>query len=98
MIFNVGMVTGKLVSLMWPTRDISAGESLVRPHATKISLMQLGKQIYWATRYEEEEEFDWYCSYSHVRDLILRHVDLSHSVLVAGTGASSLPIQMELDG
>ncbi|KAH9091388.1 hypothetical protein Ae201684P_010936 [Aphanomyces euteiches] len=89
------MDTGKLVSLMWATKSIQAGDKLVRPHATKISLIQLGKQAYWENRYEEEDEFDWYCSYEHMKALVKRHVKLSDAILLAGTGSSTLPVDMD---
>ncbi|ETW01178.1 hypothetical protein H310_06776 [Aphanomyces invadans] len=92
------MDEGRLVSLMWAVQPIAKGDKLVRPHATKISLIQLGKQTYWETRYEEEDEFDWYCGYEHLKDVLRRHVQPSQTVLLAGTGASTLPIDMIRDG
>ncbi|KAF0687963.1 Aste57867_20344 [Aphanomyces stellatus] len=89
---------GRLVSLMWATQPLTKGQELVRPHATKISLIQLGKQSYWEARYEEEDEFDWYCGYEHMRTLVKRHVQPTDAVLLAGTGASTLPVDMEHDG
>ncbi|OQS00317.1 hypothetical protein THRCLA_06023, partial [Thraustotheca clavata] len=102
--FNVQVVplycvdTGKLVSLMWPVETIEIGTKIVRPHATTISLIQLGKQSYWENRYEDEEEFDWYCSYAQMRDLVKRYASPSELILIAGSGASTLPIDMEKDG
>ncbi|KDO25875.1 hypothetical protein SPRG_08817 [Saprolegnia parasitica CBS 223.65] len=90
--------TGKLVSLIWPVAMIAAGDEIVRPHATKISLIQLGKQTYWESRYEDEDEFDWYCSYAIMRDLFRRYAAPLDAVLIAGSGASTLPIDMEKDG
>ncbi|RHY84130.1 hypothetical protein DYB35_001022 [Aphanomyces astaci] len=92
------MDEGRLVSLMWAVQPIAEGAALVRAHATKISLIQLGKQTYWESRYEDEDEFDWYCGYDHVKDVLRRHVRPSQAVLLAGTGASTLPIDMAQDG
>ncbi|RLN89595.1 hypothetical protein BBJ28_00008509 [Nothophytophthora sp. Chile5] len=88
----------KLFSVAWPTKDIAAGDELVRPYASKISLMALCKKSYWEARFEGEDEFDWYCKYTHIRDLLASYLAKTDRVLVAGTGTSLLPADMALDG
>lgn len=70
----------------------------MRPYAGKISLMGLCKKSYWEARFESEEEFDWYCEYSHIRELIASYISKTARVLIAGTGTSRLPGEMALDG
>lgn len=88
----------KLFSIMWPVKDIAAGQELVRAHATKISMMALCKKSYWEARYEGEDEYDWYCEYPHVAKILATYLTKSQRVLVSGSGTSRLPIDMFLDG
>ncbi|CAH0521270.1 unnamed protein product [Peronospora belbahrii] len=53
---------------------------------------------YWEARFENKEEFDWYCKYLHIRELFVSYVSKTARVLVAGTGTSRLPAEMALDG
>ncbi|POM79170.1 Putative methyltransferase [Phytophthora palmivora] len=88
----------KLFSVAWTTNNVASGAELVRPYAGKISLMGLCKKSYWEARFEGEEEFDWYCEYSHIRELVASHISKNDRVLIAGTGTSRLPAEMVLDG
>ncbi|KAF4324398.1 hypothetical protein BBO99_00001641 [Phytophthora kernoviae] len=88
----------KLYSIAWPTKEIAEGDDLVRPYAGKISLMGLCKKSYWEARFETEEEFDWYCQYAHIRELIGSYISKTSRVLIAGTGTSRLPAEMANDG
>ncbi|KAI9987995.1 hypothetical protein PInf_024255 [Phytophthora infestans] len=88
----------KLFSVAWTTRDVPSGVELVRPLAGKISLMGLCKKSYWEARFETEDEFDWYCEYSHIRKLLNSYILKTQRVLIAGTGTSRLPLEMALDG
>ncbi|KAL4158296.1 hypothetical protein PRNP1_004074 [Phytophthora ramorum] len=88
----------KLFSIAWTTKDVASGAELVRPYAGKISLMGLCKKSYWEARFEAEGEFDWYCEYSHIRELLVSYISKTARVLIAGTGTSRLPAEMALDG
>ncbi|KAF1776775.1 S-adenosyl-L-methionine-dependent methyltransferase [Phytophthora cactorum] len=88
----------KLFSVAWTTKDVASGVELVRPHAGKISLMGLRKKSYWEARFETEDEFDWYCEYSHIRELLSSYISKTQRILIAGTGTSRLPAEMALDG
>ncbi|KAG7401361.1 hypothetical protein PHYBOEH_001777 [Phytophthora boehmeriae] len=88
----------KLFSIAWPTKDVAEGDELVRPYAGKISLMGLCKKSYWEARFETEEEFDWYCQYKHIRELLESYISKTSQVLIAGTGTSRLPAEMASDG
>lgn len=88
----------KLFTIAWPVKKIAEGEELVRPYAAKISMMALCKKDYWEARYEGEEEYDWYCQYTHVREVLASYLQKKDRVLVAGSGTSRLPIDMALDG
>ncbi|OWZ23316.1 hypothetical protein PHMEG_0001824 [Phytophthora megakarya] len=88
----------KLFSVAWTTKNVASGTELIRPYAGKISLMGLCKKSYWEARFDGEDEFDWYCEYSHIRELVASYISKSDSVLIAGTGTSRLPAEMALDG
>ncbi|ETP43690.1 hypothetical protein F442_09642 [Phytophthora nicotianae P10297] len=88
----------KLFSVAWTTKNTPSGAELVRPHAGKISLMGLCKKSYWEARFETEDEFDWYCEYSHICELLSSYISKTQRVLIAGTGTSRLPAEMALDG
>jgi len=88
----------KLFSIAWTTTDVASGTELVRPYAGKIALMGLCKKSYWEGRFEAEGEFDWYCEYSHIRELLASYTRKTGRVLVTGTGSSRLPAEMALDG
>ncbi|GMF18289.1 unnamed protein product [Phytophthora lilii] len=88
----------KLFSVAWTTKDVASGAELVRPYAGKISLMGLCQKSYWEARFEAEEEFDWYCEYSHIREILGSYISKTARVLLAGTGTSRLPAEMALDG
>lgn len=88
----------KLFSIAWTTKAVASGAELVRPYASKISLMGLCKKSYWEARFETEVEFDWYCEYSHIRELLASYISKTARVLIAGTGTSRLPAEMALDG
>ncbi|KAE8997076.1 hypothetical protein PF011_g15642 [Phytophthora fragariae] len=88
----------KLFSVAWTTRNVVSGAELVRPYAGKISLMGLCKKSYWEAWFEAEEGFDWYCEYSHIRELIASYISKTARVLISGTGTSRLPGEMALDG
>ncbi|KAG6613337.1 putative spermine/spermidine synthase [Phytophthora cinnamomi] len=88
----------KLFSVAWTTKDVASGGELVRPYAGKISLMGLCKKSYWEARFEAEGEFDWYCEYSHIRELVASYIPKTARVLISGTGTSRLPGEMALDG
>ena len=88
----------KLFSIAWTTEDVASGTELVRPCASKLSLMGLCKKSYWEARFETEEEFDWYCKYAHIRQLLASYLSKTARVLIVGTGTSRLPADMALDG
>lgn len=88
----------ELFTLAWTTKDVAPQAELVRPYAGKLSLMGLCKKSYWEARFESETEFDWYCEYSHIRDLLTLYLFKTQRVLIAGTGTSRLPAEMALDG
>ena len=88
----------KLFSIAWTTKDVVAGMELVRPCASKISMMGLCKKSYWEARFETEDEFDWYCEYAHIRNVLASYISKTARVLIAGTGTSRLPAEMALDG
>ncbi|CAH0481775.1 unnamed protein product [Peronospora belbahrii] len=88
----------KLCTIAWMTKDVATGGELVRPCASKISSMGLCKKRYWEARFENKEEFDWYCKYLHIRELFVSYVSKTARVLVPGTGTSRLPAEMALDG
>ncbi|KAK1945986.1 EEF1A lysine methyltransferase 4 [Phytophthora citrophthora] len=88
----------KLFSVAWTTKDIPSGTELIRPYAGKISLMGLCKKSYWEARFEGEAEFDWYCEYSHIRELLTSYISKTKQVLITGTGTSRLPAEMATDG
>ncbi|UIZ29350.1 hypothetical protein KXD40_003278 [Peronospora effusa] len=88
----------KLFSIAWTTKEVAMGAELVRPCASKISLMGLCKKSYWEARFETEEEFDWYCEYAQIHELLVSYIAKTARVLVAGTGTSRLPAEMAKDG
>ncbi|KAL7684481.1 putative methyltransferase type 11, S-adenosyl-L-methionine-dependent methyltransferase [Plasmopara halstedii] len=88
----------KLFSIAWTTKDVAAEAELIRQHAGKLSLMGLYKKSYWEARFETETEFDWYCEYSHLRELLSLHISKTNRILIAGTGTSRLPAEMARDG
>lgn len=92
------MLQQKLFSIAWPVKEVEEGDELVRPYAAKISMMALCKKDYWEARYEGEDEYDWYCQYAHVREILAMYLGKNDRVLVAGSGTSRLPIDMALDG
>lgn len=48
-----------------------------------------GSQNYWVDRFEKERTYEWLVNYSHIKDLIAKHVNKSASILILG-GFNSL--------
>ena len=53
---------------------------------------------YWNTRFQEEEEYDWFKGYSTFKHLLLPQLKKNDRVLVLGCGNSSLTADMWNDG
>lgn len=53
---------------------------------------------YWDSRYQIEEEYDWFSSYVSFQQLLKGDIDTSHKILMLGCGNSSLSEQMYRDG
>lgn len=53
---------------------------------------------YWNTRFEAEQQYDWFKDYSHFKHLLTPHIQPSNSILVLGCGNSSLTQELYEDG
>lgn len=53
---------------------------------------------YWNTRFEGEQQYDWFKDYSQFKHLCIPHIQPSDSVLILGCGNSSLTQDLYQDG
>ena len=62
-------------------------------------MAQYGKKEYWEERYKNEKErFEWYQSYSGIKDIITQHMKRDANILCVGCGNSTLSEEMWKDG
>lgn len=53
---------------------------------------------YWNTRFEAEQQYDWFKDYSQFKHLLTPHIQPSNSILILGCGNSSLTQDLYEDG
>ena len=53
---------------------------------------------YWNTRFETEQQYDWFKDYSQFKHLLIPHIQPSNSILILGCGNSSLTQDLYKDG
>ena len=53
---------------------------------------------YWNTRFEVEQQYDWFKDYSKFKHLLTPHLQPSNSILILGCGNSSLTQDLYEDG
>ena len=53
------------------------------------STLQYKKQSYWENRFQCEEQYEWLCNYSDVKEYICRDVRFDDKILVLGCGNST---------
>ncbi|XP_068653817.1 uncharacterized protein [Aristolochia californica] len=53
---------------------------------------------YWDKRFSSEEHYEWFKDYSHFRNLIVKHLNPTDSVLELGCGNSQLSEELYKDG
>jgi hypothetical protein len=103
--------SGQTLSVIWPLRDIAAGDVLRRAATPALELIAEGGESYWARRFAAEEEFDWYCGWDAIEGVVLDAISRAATivadtcgssgsgsslvVLAAANGNSPLPVQLE---
>eukprot|EP01051_Picozoa_sp_SAG22_P002440 SAG22_NODE_109_length_19706_cov_464.723772_5_plen_538_part_00 len=99
--------SGQTYSVVWPCKDIAAGEELLRAAVPCLGLFSDGKE-YWQRRFEHEEAYDWYCGWDAIAEKTLQitnaaveaaaaataAADAAVTVMVPGNGNSPLPVQL----
>ena len=98
-LFN--QMNNETVTLMWCIDDIKVGDTIMRSPQHRMSIVGLKKRA-WEVRFEYEKQYDWYCEYnegSPLRNLLLKTaVARNESVLIVGSGSSTMPMKMFDDG
>eukprot|EP00128_Syssomonas_multiformis_P002948 Colp12_sorted_trinity150504_noHs@2968 len=59
---------------------------------------EYAKKDYWEERYEQEESYEWFRGYKDFRDLVLKYVKRTDTILMVGCGNSALTEDMYHDG
>lgn len=53
---------------------------------------------YWNSRFQDEQQYDWFKEYSHFKHLFTPQIQPSDDILILGCGNSSLTQDLYLDG